>query len=292
MGNLLGIAVNSVEKAINSVKDYLRHLKPKISLGTQHAHLEFTVDRKGNAAVNIEEALNLIEKILAEKKQRAIMLFDEFQTVGLIAKGSGVEAAIRNAIQDMKYLSIIFSGSNRRLLQSMFEDKNRPLYKLCRKLYLERIEAKHYQKHLNKAAQAAWESDLTGEVFDYIMQLTERHPYYVNYLCDIVWTNNISLPQVKNVTKAWDALIEEERSDINAEIAQLSMGQRRVLKYIAHHPSESIMSVKAVQSIGVALSSISGAILALSEKDVIEKQNKHYCIINPAIRYVLSEGRV
>jgi hypothetical protein len=36
----------------------------------------------------------------------------------------------------MKHLAIIFSGSFRGLLKSMFEDKNKPLYKLCRKLHL------------------------------------------------------------------------------------------------------------------------------------------------------------
>ena len=287
ISSLINNSVGPVEKIVNSIKNYVTNLTPKIIFGPNYAHLELAPKQQKAPASNVEEALLIAERVLADKKQHAVMVFDEFQTVGLIAKGSGVEAAIRNAAQDMKYLAIIFSGSTKNLLKSMFEDEARPLYKLCRKLYLKRIEQLHYQKHINKAAKLAWNNNLTNDVIQQIMTLSDRHPYYINYLCDVIWNECHTLPKLNDIDKGWQIVIEEEKSDANAEIGKLSMGQRKVLKYIANNPEDNLMSAKTSSIIGLALSSISGAITKLLEKDIIEKQNSGYIIINPITKYLL-----
>jgi uncharacterized protein len=290
VSHLIGKALGSVEKIIHLVKNYVHRITPKLSFEAGYANLELTItEQNDNAVANVEEVLTLIEKLLANKKRRAVLLFDEFQTVGLIAKGKGVEAAIRNVAQDMKYLVIVFSGSNRSLLKALFEDENRPLYKLCRKLYLQRIEEHHYQKHLNQASHSTWREKLDAEVFKEIMLLSEQHPYYVNYLCDVLWTNCAALPKVVDVQQAWNRVIEEETSNANAEIAQLSMGQKKVLKYVANHSANTLLSANAAKTIGMALSSIAGAISSLMDKDILDKQNDRYKIINPVIKHLLSE---
>lgn len=287
VSQLVGKALGPVEKILNSIKNYVTHLTPKISIGPEYAHFELATNKQSSPASNVEEALILIEKLLAEKKRSAVMLFDEFQVVGVIAKGSGVEAAIRNAAQNMKHLSIIFSGSNRSLLQSMFEDEARPLYKLCRKLYLKKIDASHYRSHINRAAKLTWRKNLEETVFQRIIELSEKHPYYVNYLCDVVWTECKALPKTEDVEAAWQLVIEEEKSDAQAEIGNLSMGQKKVLKYIANFSGKNLLSAEVGKMTGMALSSIAGAITGLLEKDIIEKQEDCHAIINPVIKNLL-----
>jgi uncharacterized protein len=288
VGRLANQALGPLEKIIHSMKKYAQHLTPKLTINMGQTHIELAADKRSMPESNIEEALMLIEKLLADKKSHAIMLLDEFQTVGLIAKGAGIEAAIRNAAQSTKHLTMIFSGSNRHLLKSMFEDESRPLYKLCRKLPLKRIDVVHYRHHLSAAARLAWKKDISDEVFEQIMRLSTQHPYYVNYLCDVLWTDSDHLPEVSDVNKAWEQVIEEEKSDAYAEIANLSMKQKKVLKYIAHHGGEHLLSAGAIKIIGMALSSINTAISSLLEKDIIEKQNSIYIIINPITKAVMS----
>ena len=287
--HLIGKAIGPIEKSLEIIKNFVRHLTPKINIGTEHTYLELAVNKQNNPAANVQEALGLIEKLLENKKRRAILLMDEFQTVGLIAKGSGVEAAIRNIAQDMRHLTIVFSGSNRSLLQSMFDDQSRPLYKICRKLYLERISAEHYEKHLNKSAKLAWGAPLEEKVFKQIMWLSERHPYYVNYLCDVIWASSKKMPSLADVTNSWAQVVEEEYSDANAEITHLSMGQRKVLKYVANNTGENLMAASSTSAMGMALSSTSSAITGLIEKDIIEKTGTGYEIINPIIKRLLCD---
>ncbi len=287
--HLIGKAIGPIEKSIETIKNFARHLIPKINIGTEYAHLELAVGTQNNPAANVQETLGLIEKLLETKNRRAIVLMDEFQTVGLISKSSGVEAAIRNMAQDMRHLAIVFSGSNRSLLRSMFDDQRRPLYKICRKLHLERISAEHYEAHLNKSARLAWGRLLEEDVFMRIMLLSERHPYYVNYLCDVLWANSKCMPKMMDVTNAWIQVVEEEYSDANAEITHLSMGQRKVLKFVANNSGGNLMSASSISTMGMALSSVSSAMTGLVEKDIVEKNEAGYQIINPIIKHLLRE---
>ena len=289
---LIGKTFGPVEKIINSIKKYLKNLKPKLDIATSSFKLELTVDHLIDPATNVKEALLLLEKLLEEKKKQAVLLMDEFQTVGLIAQGKGIEGAIRHVAQKTKYLTILFSGSNRRLLSMMFEDEARPLYKLCWRMQLKKILPEHYEKHLQKAALSAWKSELDAHVLNEILSLTQTHPYYVNKLCDRLWLYyKTKPPSLGDVSTTWIELVEEEKSDAIKEILQLSPSQKAVLSQIAKKGAY-MTSKKNILALKMPGSSIMAALAGLEEKDIIEKEGGKYYIINPVIRfYVLKNAK-
>ena len=283
---LIGKALGPVDKLLVSIKKYIKNLKPKIDIGATVFKLELSVDSESDPATNIKEALLLLEKLLEEKKTHAVMLLDEFQSVGILAQGKGIEGAIRHVAQKTRYLTFIFSGSSRRLLKTMFEDASRPLYKLCWKIEFHRITAQHYQAHLKKAAQLAWKKHLDELVCDEIIRLTERHPFYFNKLCDRIWVYFQNKPPcINDVQEAWFAILAEEKSDAVKEISLLSLGQKSVLGYIAQGPMPFLTGKQAVLELQMMSSSIVTALEGLEEKDVIEKESDHYHIINPVIAF-------
>jgi uncharacterized protein len=230
----------------------------------------------------------LLEKLLIEKNKKAVIFLDEFQEIDRISKLRGIEGAFRTAAQEMSCLSLIFSGSVRSLLLSMFEDENRPLYKLCRKIKLDRIEASDYEKHIQKIAVDTWGMKLDESVFYKIMELTNRHPYYVNYLCDSIWEACPKLPEMMDIESAWSSVVIEEWSDALRELSDLPLGQRRLLKYIANNDSKNIQSQETCTILSMPASSLSTAVHVLIEKDYVEKnKNGHYCVINPLLLAVL-----
>ncbi len=290
--DLIGKALGSVDKLINSIKKYVRNLKPKLEIGGKYLKLELVPTAESDPATNVKEALLLLERLLAENNKQAVLLMDEFQNVGVIAKGTGIEAAIRHVAQKTKYLTIVFSGSNRKLLQTMFEDENRPLYKLCWKLTLSRISASHYQSHLQKAAQEAWKEDLNPSVINKIFQLTERHPYYLNKLCDKLWMHCEKLPTISNADLLWLDILEEEKSDAIKEISALTAGQKKVLGQVAEENVTQLTDKATMITLEMASSSIVRALEGLEEKDIIEKLESSYKVINPVIRFYVTKGKV
>lgn len=291
---LIGEAIGPAEKIISSIKNLLTHLQPKLAFGGELASLELNISNKKNFAIAITESLMLIENLLQEKSKKAVIFFDEFQEISKIPESFSIEGAIRTAAQEMTQLSIVFSGSIRSLLTSMFEDENRPLYKLCRKLKLERISSEHYEKHLNKIAKTTWDEELNKNVISKIMQLTNRHPYYVNYLCDILWTLSEKTPTEKKVKTAWDNVIAEEWSDAVRELANLPLNQRKILKLLSSSPIEKLQSQQTAKRLNLASSTISSSINTLLEKDYIEldKETNRYRVINPLLAAVTQETQV
>jgi hypothetical protein len=285
---LIGSTIGTVEKLMLSIKNYLSNLEPLLSFGDNIASLRLIPKKKANYSLIISEALLLMEHLLKEKKKKAVIFFDEFQEIANISKHRSIEGAIRTASQEMQHLSILFSGSIRSLLLSMFEDENRPLYKLCRKIKLERISEQDYEKHIQKIAKQTWGEPLTALSFQSIMELSRRHPYYVNYLCDSIWQNCGQLPTPHKIAQAWQQVITEEWSDALRELAVLPASQRRLLKYIATQASKNIQSQENCAKLSMAASSIASSLQVLIEKDYIElTENVEYQVINPLLYAVL-----
>ena len=128
---LIGESISQVDKLAAIIKSSLRHLKPKLDISAGPFSLELESNSACSPAENVVDALLLLEKLLQERNKQAVILFDEFQEVGQISKGKGIEGAIRHSAQETQNLAIVFSGSNPHMLQNMFENERRPLYKLC-----------------------------------------------------------------------------------------------------------------------------------------------------------------
>jgi len=125
------------------------------------------------------------------------------------------------------------------------------------------------------------------------MNLSNRHSYYVNYLCDVIWDECDKLPTVAQVEKAWAIVVNEEWSDAIKEIAALSLSQRKILRLIATHPVRSMSSHDTCVALTLPSSTISSAAATLIEGDYIElNETKQYKIINPLLHSVLAEDFV
>lgn len=288
---IIGKSLGPIDQLITTIKRFVKHLKPKLDIGTATLKLELTTDADTDPATNVKEGLLLLEKLLEEKGKQVVLLMDEFQNVGVIAKGSGIEGAIRHVAQKTKYLTFIFSGSNRKLLKKMFEDDTRPLYKLCWKMELERISEEHYQTHLLKAAKIGWNALLGKREIEEILMLTERHPFYVNKLCDKLWTYFKKPPSLDEIKNVWIEIVEEEKSDAIKEISLLSLGQKSVLLNIARGVNK-MTKKESLDELEMVSSSVMVALEGLEEKDIIEKKDDQYQIINPIVRFYVLKGDI
>ncbi len=287
---LIGKSVGQVDKLTATIKSFVKNLKPKFALSSEHMSLELEVTNQSTPAENVAEAILLLDRLLCERNQRAALLLDEFQEVGAIGKGKGIEGAIRSAAQETQQLAIVFSGSNPHLLKRMFEDERRPLYKLCRKLMLSRISSEHYQAHLNKAAKLMWNASLQDDTFIEIMTLSERHPHYVNHLCDVIWSSEQEIPNKQAVLHAWNEVCEEERSDLIKDFLALSENQKKVMKYVATVGGGNLYSSDAAKIMDIPQGSVRGAIEQLLEKDFIQKQEEVFILVIPLYKKILIEA--
>jgi len=278
-----------IENTLKLIRDYFKKTNSKWVIGTQGVSIELIPSQENDPASNIMDALLALENLLAQKKKRAVLFLDEVQEMGEVAEGKGIEGAIRHAAQESQCLSLIFSGSSRRLLGKMFFDKTRPLYKLCDRINLTRITKIDYKKHLNKLALKRWGDNLPELSIDKILNLTEQHPYYVNNLCLRLWESALeSPPAIEEIESYWHHFVKEERLETARELSSLSIGQRKVLIAIASGRNKNLTGKKALNIINLTSSSTLEALNVLEQKDYIERHDHEYSIIDPLIKTSLN----
>lgn len=290
IGKLIVYLEKTPKRLLKLANEIFSNLQIKIGLEEGGLSLDLSRGPKEQKK-SADILLTALEKLQALAKQRnkiVILFIDEFQIVGEVLKTHSIEAAIREAAQKSTNVMYIFSGSNRHLLSEMFYDKKRPLYKLCDIIILDRISRKSYEKFIQNAALEKWQKKLSTEALDMIFQLTERHSYYINKLCSLLWMNDF--PNETIVQNTWHEYALDNTSMIAKEIEGLSLNQRKLLVHLARHePVKEIFSSDYMSNLEIPPGSINQALKKLKEKDYIfEDERGIYRVVDPLLKTVLS----
>lgn len=285
---LIGRLMSINAKAVLVVKEFFKNFNVSLAVGPLSLGVKFDAPAKKKPEQVLFEAFEGLEAFLNKKRKKAVFFIDEMQDILGLPICDAVESTIRFFAQKSKYLSFIFSGSNRRLLQAMFDDKARPLWKLCQRIHLQRIDEKHYEKFINKAAKQKWKKELTRPALEEIFHLTECHPYYVNYLCSELWDGKVA-PTREKVENTWQHICEEEASGVAEMLRGLSNNQKRILIYIAKQgvwfqPTSS----QSVSDLKMTARGVLQALKGLLEKDFVEpilqEEKQGYRVVDPLLK--------
>lgn len=262
-------------------------LNPELVLTAAGQKLVFHPKEK-DSIENIAEILKKLDDAAKMVNKKVVVVMDEFQQLAII-QDHNIEASIRHAMQYSKQVSYIFSGSNRNMLLSMFNKKNRPLYNACESISLGRISKEDYIKFINEAALAKWKKPLSISVLDTIFRLSELHPIYVNRICGYFWLKN-EFPSQVACEQFWQDFVGSQSAVFTEELLSLGNNQKIVLSYLARNPTSKISSHEVCVKIGIPEASIRQAVKKLLSNDYLHKTSQGTIqILDPAFRdFILS----
>lgn len=286
IGEIIALCENTPEKALKAISAFFTALSIGFNIVNTKVQVSITKEKvRPQALLN---ALQSVDELLQKKKKNAVLFLDEFQRLAQMPGSEQIEGAIRFVAQQSKNLSFLFSGSNRHLLEKMFSDSHRPLYKLCDRLTLERIDRNEYVPFIQKQAQQTWKQKLEIHAIEAIFECTDCHPYYVNTLCHRLWTEK-NIFNSKKVIDTWDDYALGEKSTVLREIENLSENQIKMLISLARYgATESILNDAFLNFSRMALSSAKQSIVALEKKDFVYRcRNNKYCVLDPLVKYIL-----
>jgi AAA+ ATPase superfamily predicted ATPase len=265
--------------------DSIIAFNPKLTINILGQKVE--INTKQTTEKTISELLLALDHVSKKEKKPCVIVFDEFQQVGELKENHAIEAAIRHAVERSTYVSYIFCGSKRHLLNEMFSDKSRPLYHLCDLMTMNRIETQSYQKFINKMAKNKWKQYLNEDIISEILFLTENHPYYVNALCRRLWRSEelITLAEVRN---NWDSYVIQQGVWIADDLSRLTLNRKKVITAIAYQPTHEPQSQAFSDKVGLNPSGIKKALMDLNKLDMIYRDDKgYYRVLDPAISYFI-----
>lgn len=290
VGTAVAAALPTHRRILDAAGRFFSGLRPRLAVSLSGPRLELGAD--DDRPESIAEALLGLDAVARAEKLRVALVLDEFQQVGELAEAAPLEAGVRHAVERAAAVTYVFSGSHRRLLEQAFTDPSRPLYHLCDPLAIERIGADAYAAWLAGHARARWAKDLDPGAGAAILACTERHPWYVNRLCERLWRADAP-PDAAAVEVAWATLAATWKDWLATLIDSLSRQQLAVLVALADAATDSPTGRNFLSRCRVPKSSVAQALDVLLARDHVFRDGQGlYRLVDPALRAYLKGDRV
>ena len=263
---------NLVPKGKKALKFFLSTIKSLTgSLGYDPATGTPSFDVKlgdiNNPELTLQEIFNYLEK--ADKP--CIFAIDEFQQITNYPE-KNVEALLRTYLQRMNNCLFIFAGSNRHILENMFNSTARPFYNSTEQFHLERISKEVYTNFIIQQTTDAGKS-IVPEAASLAYDLFEGHTYYVHHILHNAFANaNPQKPMNEDdIRNALEELLDARVQSFSNTMNRLNYKQKETLVAIAKEGKASgVTSVAFVKKHALkSASSVQYAISTLLEDQLL-----------------------
>ena len=183
---ILGKVDRSTMNLLKIFGNIVKSLRPKISVDPMTGRPEIEISVPND--VSPETSLSEIFLYLQKQDKHIIIAIDEFQQITEYPE-QNMEALLRKYIQQLTNTTFIFSGSQKHLLLSMFSNYGRPFYQSSEILNLGKIEKETYKSFIQGKFEKG-KTDIDLAALEIIMKYTKAHTFYVQYLCNKLYSSN------------------------------------------------------------------------------------------------------
>lgn len=243
---------------------------------------QFVFDLSLGEIVRPTDSLKEIFQYLESSDIPCVVAMDEFQQIAEYPDNNVLEL-LRSHVQKCKHTWFIFAGSDRRMMEKLFNNPSEPFYMSCSPQYLDAIVYDKYlafsKKHFEEAGKR-----LTDDCFKRIYDLFEGHTWYVQRLMNelYAWTKPgevANLPMMENaltfVIKTYARTFQEQMSTYPEAQKQLLIaiakeGNAELVTSVAFCKKHSMKSPSTVQS----------ALRVLHDKGIVRKEGNSYSVTN------------
>lgn len=267
------------EKTLTSFIQVVKSLRPGAKLDPVSGELKFDL-----SLGEITQPSNSIEEIfdyLEQQEQPCIVAIDEFQQIADYPEKNAL-ALLRTHIQKIKNTWFIFSGSNRRIMEKLFNSPSEPFYQSCCPLYLGVIDKDEYYNFASKHFANDGRT-IPKECFDLIYNTFEGHTWYVQRILNELYAQIKSSPiTTDDVVYVLDYVTRLSARGFEERFHSFSYNQKQLLIAIAKEgKANGITSMSFIKRHSLkSPSTVQSAAKALYDNEVITKEDDAYLIYN------------
>lgn len=227
--HVLGKLDSKPEKLLSALKNTFGSLRPSIEFDEFNGTpaITFDIHQREARSTTLEKIILYLES----RKKRVVIALDEFQQVTRY-KEKHAEAQLRSVIQHCNYTHFIFSGSHQSIMTSMFGLPNRPFYQSAEILELKSIPVESYIEFIQKQFKSARRS-VSREAGISIIELCREHTYYIQHLCNRLYTLPVKKIDEQMVRKTLGDLLMENESTFYNYRNLMTDNQWNLVKAIA-----------------------------------------------------------
>lgn len=273
-----------VEEWMENIRQFLSRISPKISLGADPAadfslSLELTPKRE-----DIDEILQLPEKIAEKKGCRIVVCIDEFQQIGEFKDSKTFQKRLRSVWQLQKHVAYCLFGSKKHLMNELFERKSLPFYKFGDAIYLQKIATADWVGYIRSRFEATGKS-IPAELAEEICRRVDNHSSYVQQLAWLVWTRTGKEATRQELEAAFQDIIDQNTPLFEKQTESLTSFQMNFLRAIIDgvHSEFTTQEVMRKYQLGSS-ANVSIIKRALIKKELIEIDKRKAVIPDPIMK--------
>lgn len=271
----------TAKRIIKQFRKFVKSIVPSVTFdATGNSSFQIQIQNSTNNDITFDEVINLPEKMPGNEKW--VVVFDEFQEINKL-NGENFEKQLRANIQFHNNVNYVFMGSKNHLLMNMFRDKSRAFYNVGKTVNIGKISTGEMSAYLKSRFNNSG-IKITGETIEYIIDITENIPYYIQFTASELWQNKISEKgeiKKEDVEKAVNRVIESQ-TDYYLEIYSNLSGNQKALLIAISKDGGNIFSKEYMAKHNLStVSSTQRAVQRLVESEIIEKSDGNYTFSDP-----------
>lgn len=236
---------NKLTEWIETGKEYLKHISPKISLGTDPMQ-DFDISFEWKELEkNYKEVLNLPQKIAKKKDLHIVICIDEFQNCQSFKEPKLFQKRLRTEWQHHSQVTYCLFGSRQHMMAELFEKQSNPFYKFGDVLYLPKISRNDWINFIQKQFSAT-KKIIKEDAANLIAAMVQDHSYYVQQLSYLVWVATPKTVTNEIILAAVEDLLAQNAILYTRDTENLTNAQYNFLKALAEGVHTGLSSKETV----------------------------------------------
>lgn len=258
---------------IETGKQFLKHITPKISLGTDPMQ-DFDISFEWKELEkNYTEILNLPQKIAKKKKLHLIVCIDEFQNCEGFREPKLFQKRLRTEWQHQHDVTYCLYGSRQHMMSELFEKQSNPFYKFGDVMYLPKITRNDWISFIREQFRRT-KKNISEELANLIAAMVQDHSYYVQQLSYLVWTATQKTAAKEIVLSAIDDLLAQNSILYTRDTENLTNAQFNFLRALAEGVHSGLSSKDVLHKYQLGTSANALKIKkGLIQKELIDDSN-------------------
>jgi len=282
---------SKMDELLETAKIFLSRISPRFTIGLDPMS-DFSISLDVNPkSVDIDDILQLPEKIAKKKGIDIVVCIDEFQQIAEFKDSKTFQKRLRTVWQLQHNVSYCLFGSKKHLMNELFEKKSLPFYKFGDAVYLTKIPTPDWVTYIQERFESTGKSvpeDLAGK----ICETVDNHSSYVQQLAWLLWIQTGKRATNQDFAEARQDLIDQNSPLFEKQTENLSAYQMNYLRALADGITDSLSSAEIIQKYQLGSSAnVSVVKRALMKKELVETDNKQVVLADPVLKLWLNQHR-
>ena len=243
---------------------------------------QFVFDLSLGEIVKPVDSLKEIFQYLEGSEVPCLVSMDEFQQIAEYPDNNVLEL-LRTYVQKCKHTWFIFAGSDRRMMEKLFNNPSEPFYMSCSPLYLDAIQYENYLAFARHHFEAAGKS-LQEDSFKQVYELFDGHTWYVQRLMNemFAWTKPGEVADAQMASDALTFVIKTYARTFQEQMSSYPEAQKQLLIAIAKDGhAQQVTSVAFCKKHSMkSPSTVQSALRVLHDKGIVRKDGNSYSVTN------------